>query len=302
VRRLDAIVCLGCFICLCTGASPAGSQSKTPQRNHASSADDVVVTGIRDIVVNGRAIRCRPRAGDPLDDVDLSMTTVSDPHSGGLIFPHMTIIPDAHGAYALVANHEQITGPDYWQRVGAGMDRYVFRGSAPGKPMCIGGRSDRNTFAGFRRIVDAAPFRGKRLRFTAWVASARAGQISFWLAAGTAWREKKRSVERTPSNALLNGGSTDNVPFGGDHGWTPVLLETGPIQKDADHISYGFNLQGSGDIWVYQPKLDIVVAYNGDGKDRIVFGQDRARAASFTPPRPARSAPAPPPAHAPWRR
>ena len=130
----------------------------------------------------------------------------------------------------------------------------------------------------FRRIVDATRYRGHRLRFTAWVATRRAQQVSFWLAAGTEWREKRRQFEvlRTPFNALLNGGNTNNIPLSGDHGWTPVLIETGPIHKDAHHISYGFNLQGSGDVWVYQPKLEIVTdaAAGSRSDDLIVIGHD----------------------------
>jgi hypothetical protein len=147
--------------------------------------------------------------------------------------------------------------------------------------MCIGGRGDPGEFAGFRRIIDAAPYRGRRLRFTMWVASRSAGQVSFWLAAGTPWHAKpdpNREVHtKVRPNVLLNGGNTNNVRFAGDNGWTPVLLETGPIGEDADHISYGFNLQGSGDVWVYRPKLEIVTdpadaALKGD---RIVIGREQ---------------------------
>ena len=148
------------------------------------------------------------------------------------------------------------------------MERYVFRTPPDGKPMCVGGRNEEAGFAGFRRILDAAPYRGHRVRFTAWVATGRAGQVNFWLAAGTVWRMVPKLSERPLPNQLLNGGNTNHVRFGGDNGWTPVLIETGPIHQDAHHISYGVNLQGSGDVWVYQPKLEIVT----DGKDTA--GQD----------------------------
>jgi hypothetical protein len=73
---------------------------------------------------------------------------------------------------------------------------------------------------------------------------------------------------------LLNGGNTNNARFGGDHGWTPVLLETGPIHADAEHISYGFNLQGRGNVWFYKPRLEIVGPAEEAGTgDRIVIGR-----------------------------
>jgi hypothetical protein len=173
----------------------------------------------------------------------------------------MAIIPDGKGGFKWTRNGEQLTGPDFWQRVGVGMRNYVFRSSSDEKPMCVGGNAGPYTFAGFRKIVDAVPYRGRRLRFTAWVATSRAGQVSFWLAA--------ESMANTK-----NGGNTNNIPFHGDHLWTPVLLETGPIKNSSTRVSYGFNLQGSGDVWVYQPRLEVLSSgeWDGNSRDRIVFG------------------------------
>jgi hypothetical protein len=251
----------------------AGSMAATPEPIDAQDAapnqaevsqHEILVNGVLDIVVNGRARRCHPLRGDPRDAVITSEGTEL-----------RTILPDGAGGYVSALNDEQVTGPDYWQRVGVGMEQFDFRSPSADQPMCVGGRAAPSGFAGFRRIVDATPYRGHRLRFTAWVATGRARQVSFWLAAGTDWRAKppQQATRRAPFNKLLNGGNTNNVPFGGDHGWTPVLLETGPVGEDAHHVSYGFNLQGSGDVWVYHPNLEIV-----DGPedartgDRIVIG------------------------------
>lgn len=230
-----------------------------------NSNDEIVVTGFPEIVVNGRARRCRPAAGDPLDSVIVGNGT-----------EYMAIVPTGQGGYAWVPDAEQMTGPEFWQRVGVEMGQYVFRAPSADQPMCVGARrSGIDSFAGFRRIVDAAPFRGHRVRFTAWATTGRARQVNFWMAAGTAWQEKRRLFE--PRSRLLNGGNTNNVRFGGNHGWTPILLETGPIHEDADHISYGFNLQGSGDVWVYEPKLQIVADRPEDTRsgDLIVIGRDQ---------------------------
>lgn len=247
-------------------AVPSAAQTGTAD-GHEASELEIVVSRYRDIVVNRRAIRCRPAAGDPLDKVSIPGWP-----------EHMMIVPDGEGGFAVERATEQITGPEFWQRVGVGMGAYRFRAPSDGQPMCIGGRGGAGSFGGFRRIVDATDYRGHRLRFTAWVATRTAQQVSFWLAAGTEWREERRQFEvlRTPFYALLHGGNTNNIPFSGDHGWTPVLIETGPIHKDADHNSYGFNLQGSGDVWVYQAKLEIVTdaAEGSRSDDRIVIGRD----------------------------
>lgn len=262
-------------IALTIGTVPAQTGAAAAQAGASNGTEapqnEIVVSAFpnNDIVVNGRARRCRPTAGDPLDNVDAS----SGIHAPEL----MTIVPDGHSGYVWVRNAEQVTGPEFWQRVGVGMSQFVFRRPSTGKPMCVGGSGGIASFAGFRRIVDAAPYRGHRLRFTAWVATGRAHQVSFWLAAGTTWREIPGDPEKTSPRLLLNGGNTNNVSFGGNHDWTPVLLETGPIHPDADHISYGFNLQGWGDVWVYEPTLEIVASQPEDTRtdDLIVIGRER---------------------------
>lgn len=229
-------------------------------RSAAASPEvsDIVVTAVRDIVINGRARHCYARPGDPLDKVNVSSPLGREGRSA--------IVPAGEGGFSLEPDEEQITGPDFWQRVGRSIEQYVFRGSLHGGPMCIGGSMpDPHTYGGFRRITDAAPYRGKRIRFTAWVATGQARLVHFWLAAGTEQRK------------LYNGGNTNNRPWGGSHGWTPVLLETGPVAEKAEHISYGFNVEGLGDVWVYKPKLEIVTdeLQSVRARDLIVIGSDK---------------------------
>ena len=244
------VVLATAVIALFAGTLPAqtGPSAGQTGASDGASGNEIVVSAFpsNDIVVNGRAIRCRPSTGDPLDKV--SVPGWPD---------YMMIVPDDQGGFAAKHVTEQITGPAFWQRVGVGMGAYRFRAPTVGEPMCIGGRGFPGSFGGFRRIVDAAPYRGHRLRFTAWAATGRAGQVSFWLAAGSNRLVDGNGVLK--GDQFLNGGNTDSVPFGGNHGWTPILIETGPIDDDAGHISYGFNLQGSGDVWVYEPKLELIV-------------------------------------------
>jgi hypothetical protein len=235
-------------------AQTGGSQSVAA----GPEASDVVVTAVRDVVVNGRARHCYPRPGDPLDKVNVN----SDLGRTG----QSAIVPAGEAGFALEPNAEQMTGPDYWQRVGRSIEYYVFRGSFHGGPMCVGGSMpDPNTYGGYRRILDAGPYRGKRIRFTLWVATGQARSVHFWLAAGIGERK------------LYNGGNTNNRPWGGNHGWTPVLLETGPVAEKAEHISYGFNLEGPGDVWVYKPKLEIITdePLGAPAGDLIVIGSDK---------------------------
>lgn len=210
-----------------------------------SAESEIVVTGMQpgsEITVSGRRVpRCARLADDPLDEVDLPL------FADGEARKQSVIVPFGGNGFAFRPDEEQITGPTFWQRAGTGIDQYVFRAPTDGTPMCIGARwSHPSGYAQFRRIVDSGPFKGKRIRFTAWAATREAADVRFWLAAG--WKTVK----------LHNGGNTNNQEWGGNHGWTPIMLEIGPVAERAGHISYGFLLYGHGDVWIHDPKLEIV--------------------------------------------
>ena len=200
--------------------------------------EPIVVVGELPIVVNGRSRRCKP-LHEPIDAFP-ALSTWGTPKQS-------VVLPNGKGGFVLVPDDEPVTGPEHWQRVGTGIDQYVFR-SPPGRgPLCIGSKwPSAQGWGQLRRIVDSSPYTGKRVRFTAWVASSKARLVRFWLAAGAG------------TSVLYNGGNTNNHPWGGSHGWTPVMLEVGPISPKADHISYGFLLYGGGDVWLYNPKLEVV--------------------------------------------
>ncbi|WP_448660382.1 hypothetical protein ACPVPU_07685 [Sphingomonas sp. CJ99] len=236
---------------------------------------DIVVDAVAGIVVNGRVRRCTPLRDDPANGVDV--------YSGGNGSSLMTLVPGKSGGFAFVPNAEQVTGPDYWQRTGIGLHRYVFRAPADGSPMCIGARSGGGNHAAFRRIVDAAPYRGQRVRFTLWVATRAVDQVNFWAAAGNAWQQPEPSgapdAAARPEPAkrarrLLNGGNSNFRPFAGSRGWTPVMVEIGPIAPDADHVSYGFALVGDGDVWAHRPMIEPVPATPGVTGDKLVIGRE----------------------------
>jgi hypothetical protein len=229
-------------------AQTGGSQPTEPE---------IVVWGLPDILVNGRVRNCTPLPDDPLNKVNVS--------PGSDLPKWVRIVPAGRGNFEVVPGTDyRVTGPDFWQRTGFGIDKYSFRVPADDRPMCVGASTrDRGSFAGFNRITDIAPFRGKRVRFTAWVATGGAQHATFFLVAGTQRQQ-------------YNGGNTNGVPFSGDHGWTPVLLETGPVSLKAEHVSYGFHLQGPGDMWVYDPRLEAIDPVpGGPTGDVITIGTPR---------------------------
>jgi hypothetical protein len=156
-----------------------------------------------------------------------------------------------------------------WHRVGTGIDQYIFRGPANGSLLCIGAKGHYPAgYAQLQQIVDATPYRGKRVRFTAWAASRQAARINFWLASAdpnASWYGHQGRGEPLFFNPgaphrgwIYDGGNSNGVDWWGSHGWTPMLIEIGPISNQATIISFGFVLNGSGDVWLYNPKFDVL--------------------------------------------
>jgi hypothetical protein len=55
------------------------------------------------------------------------------------------------------------------------------------------------------------------------------------------------------------------------------MLEMGPVSKVSDHISYGFLLWGGGDVWLYDPKLEIVTDATTRSGDIAIIGSDESQ-------------------------
>jgi hypothetical protein len=239
MATLSSLAKSGTFLFASLCAAAADSQrARLPE---GSRLEDIVVTGTRDIVVNGRTRKCRPPPGDPLGRINLPSSLLSEP------FQQSVVKTFGPGQYELTPDDDPVTGPDVWQRAGRGLSQYVFHVASLDHAICIGADApDRKTFAQLRRIVSAKPFWGKRVRFTAWVATNNAAMVNFWLASA-------RRPER-----ISSGGNTNNRPWGGHHGWTPILIEIGPVKSTSDYISYGFLLRGAGDVWVYKPEFSTV--------------------------------------------
>lgn len=224
--------------CLATGAAGAlfwlASAAPAETQNAPVAGDSEEDA---EVVVRSDLPRCRRQARDPLDAVDVDSAP----------FIQSVIKQDpATGAWRVVRDDDPITGPEIWQRAGKGIADFRFRVPANDLPMCIGSsRAAPRGWGQLRRVLDAAPLRGRYARFTALVATRRSSEVRFWLAAGDGDR-------------VLQGGDTSNQSLTGTRQWVPVRLTIGPIPKAATKLSYGFLLKGSGDVWVTRPKLEIL--------------------------------------------
>lgn len=198
----------------------------------------IVVTAVRPETITVTAPpHCYKRPGDPADAVPVSTGRTRQ----------RVIAPDKSGALSWHPDNEPVLGPAVWQRAGDDIGDYKFRAPADGSPLCIGAYARSPIgYAQLRQIVDASAWRGKYVHFSALVATRSADEVRFWLAAGDR------------GNLQAIGGDTHKDPLQGTHGWRQVDLLVGPVPKFANHVSYGFLLYGRGDVWITNPKLEVL--------------------------------------------
>jgi hypothetical protein len=242
--RSDALGLAGIALLCAISGTASAQPSDTPE-------DDtpIVVTGQRPPILVTAPPRCRRRSGDPLDAVVIPSGTAQS-----------VIRMGKDGKLEFRRDDEPVLGPNVWQRAGSAIGEYVFRVPEDAKLLCIGALAEYPRGWGqLRQIVAGGPYEGRYVQLTAWVATRAAREVRFWLAAGT-------------GATLHDGGDTSGQPLQGTNGWTPVSLVIGPIPSGADHISYGFLLYGSGDVWVTGLKIEAV---NGRGLPRREGGITR---------------------------
>lgn len=215
------------------------AQAATPPPDDPND-QDVVVVGERPavIVVDGRP-RCRRLRNDPYDAVPVPPThgqsvVAPDPESGTLEFRR---------------DDDPISGTAVWHRAGTGIGSYVFRAPTNGPTLCIGGDLRGTQFGQLRQVRDARPYRGRYVRFTAWVATSRAQEVRLWFAAGS-----------NRLGVLIGEAAMGTHALRGTNRWTPVAISIGPVPRAATKLSYGFLLMGDGDVWLTQPQVEILNA------------------------------------------
>jgi hypothetical protein len=216
---------------------PLAAQTASPPPDDPND-QEVVVRGERPAVVvrDGRP-RCRPLSADPYDRV------VAPSHH-----PQSVVAPNRRtGALEIRPDNNPVSGTVAWHRAGTGIGAFVFRAPVNGSTLCIGGDRPGDQFGQLRQILDARPYRGKIVRFTAWIATSRAQDVRLWFAAGDAFH-------------VLIGDDTRSHPLRGTMRWTPISFTIGPVPRLATKLSYGFLLQGDGDVWLTRPQVQILTA------------------------------------------
>lgn len=143
---------------------------------------------------------------------------------------------------------EQEVGEPGWVLSGGAHDAYAVRRDGPAwllEPV-------KDTFGHYgtwMRQVEAADYRGKRVRITATVRTRGATRrVDFWA---------RVQAKDSPSDGGGLGGDSEKLPA--DSEWTQdtIVLDVPPA---ADRIEYGVGIAGPGTLWLESAKLDVVGA------------------------------------------
>jgi hypothetical protein len=115
-------------------------------------------------------------------------------------------------------------------------------------------RSEKTGVQGFGTLVqtvDATPYRGKRLRFSAWVKSENVAKwAGLWLRV-----DGRPQGDRYPK-ALAFDNMHDR-PIQGTTGWARYEIVV-DVKRDAHAVSYAVQLSGAGRIWIDDVNVEVV--------------------------------------------
>lgn len=147
---------------------------------------------------------------------------------------------------ALVA--AQLALPAGWDRIGGrGYEVTLDATGGRGGTACVRLRGidpREGRFTGVAQTVDASPWRGKRLRLSAWI---RSEDMDGW--GGLFMRIDDDELRP------LGFGNNRNAPVGGTTGWSryQVVLD---VPGQAREIQFGVHLNGKGVLWADDFALD----------------------------------------------
>lgn len=105
-------------------------------------------------------------------------------------------------------------------------------------------------FGTLYQAIDAAPYRGKTVRFAAWIRTENAQGNRFGSGAGLHLQTSRRGFP-------LDTAAMRKNAVRGTNDWARHELAL-PVAGDADRIEVGLNLFGGGIAWIDEATLDVV--------------------------------------------
>jgi hypothetical protein len=135
--------------------------------------------------------------------------------------------------------------PDRWLRSGNALADFTFRVPDSDAPLCIGAKTNTSDAqAKLVKIMDSRPYTCRFLRFSLFIASRKAEGV-VWLNGG--FHGKNQGAYTAYAGA----------PIPKRMSWTPVLLQVGPVDKEAGWVHFGVAIS-KGDVWFVQPKFEVI--------------------------------------------
>lgn len=128
------------------------------------------------------------------------------------------------------------------------LDRDVMRAGHPTVRLApIAATHDR--YGTYARTLDASPFLGKRVRFSAWVKTqGTTKRADFWA---------RVQARDSPPDGVGLGGRWTYLPKSSEWTHEEIVLDVDP---QGDRFNYGVGIAGPGKLWVDEPKMEVVGA------------------------------------------
>lgn len=114
-----------------------------------------------------------------------------------------------------------------------------------GRDAFVKSRVESSGFATLTQGIDAANYRGKRVRFTAWLSTQDANKAMLWLRVDDGMRK------------AMTMDNMQDRPVRGTSNWQSYAVVQ-DVPDNAEAIAFGVVLENKGEVWINSPKLEIV--------------------------------------------
>ncbi len=151
----------------------------------------------------------------------------------------------------LLAGNVYANTPKGWFIAGSKPADYVM-GTEPGtrrpdsRSAFIHAKTDSSGFGTLMQTIDAAHYRGKRVRLSGYLRTKDAGRGQMWM-----------RIDGDTAGKILGFDNMEQRALQGDQAWQrcDIVLD---VPANAKDIAFGFFLSGKGEVWADSFALDIV--------------------------------------------
>lgn len=153
-------------------------------------------------------------------------------------------------AAALIASSAHAAAPQGWSLNGPAARDFdsgteASTRVAGGRDAFVKARMESSGFATLSQGIDAGDYRGKRVRFSAYLRTEDASKAMLWL-----------RVDDGAHKAVTMDNMEDR-PVRGTVAWQPYALVQ-DVPDNAESVVFGVLLENKGEVWISAPRLEVV--------------------------------------------